>query len=101
MKRSPYRILRRPIITEKTVDARERRRTLCFQVDPGATKVEIREAVEEVFKELQGKIESVHTARFHGKVRRRGLRTGQRPDWKKAYVKVKAGTQLPEYAPTA
>lgn len=101
MKKSPYQIVRRPLITEKSVDVRERHRTLCFQVSPGATKIEIREAVEEIFKELRGKIEAVHTANFHGKVRRRGTRSGRRPDWKKAYVKVKAGTQLPEYSATA
>ncbi len=101
MKRNPYQILRQPIVTEKSVDVKERARTLCFRVDPHATKVEIREAVEEAFKDLQGKIESVHTANFPGKVRRRGTRSGKRPDWKKAYVKVKAGTKLPEYVETA
>ncbi len=98
MKKSAYRILRKPIVTEKSVDAQERHRTMCFQVDPGATKVEIREAVEEVFKELRGKVEAVHTANFHGKTRRRGTRSGRRPDWKKAYIKLKAGTTMPEYS---
>jgi large subunit ribosomal protein L23 len=79
MKRNPYRILRRPIVTEKSVAAKERARTLCFQVDPRATKVEIKEAVEEVFRDLHGKIESVHTATFLGK----------------------AGAKLPEYSETA
>jgi large subunit ribosomal protein L23 len=97
MKINPYQILRRPIITEKSVDIKARSQTLCFQVDPRATKVEIKEAVEDVYKELQGKIASVHTARFRGKVRRRGTRFGEKPDWKKAYVKVKPGARLPEY----
>lgn len=101
MTRNPYQILRRPIVTEKSMDAKERARTLCFRVDPRATKIEIKEAVEEVFKDLHGKIESVHTATLLGKVRRRGARFGKRPDWKKAYVKVKAGAKLPEYVEPA
>jgi large subunit ribosomal protein L23 len=95
MIKNPYQILKRPVITEKSVDAKERNRTLCFQVDPHATKVEIREAVQTVFKV---KVDSVRTAVFHGKTRRRGRTSGTRPDWKKAYVKLKAGEKIPEYA---
>ncbi len=53
-----------------------------------------------MFVELRDKIESVHTASFRGKVRRRGWTSGRRPDWKKAYVKLKEGTRVPEYAET-
>lgn len=95
MNKNPYQILKKPVITEKTVDAKERARTLCFQVDPHATKVEIREAVQTVFKV---KVGSVRTAVYGGKMRRRGRTVGYRPDWKKAYVKLKAGEKMPEYA---
>jgi len=94
MIKSPYQILQKPIITEKTVDVKERNRTMCFKVNPHATKVEIKEAVQAIFKV---KVESVHTSSFEGKIRRRGKLFGYRPDWKKAYVKLKAGEKMPEY----
>lgn len=94
MTKSPYQILRKPIITEKGMDARERARTMTFQVDPLATKAEIKSAVQTVFKV---KVQTVHTAIFHGKIRRRGRTFGYRSDWKKALVKLKAGEKMPEY----
>jgi len=98
MIKSPYQILKKPVITEKSVDARERARTLCFQVDPHATKVEIREAVQTLFKV---KVDSVRTAIYHGKTRRRGRTVGRRPDWKKAFVKLQPGEKIPEVMETA
>jgi large subunit ribosomal protein L23 len=98
MTKNPYQILQKPVITEKSMDAKELARTLCFKVDPRATKREIQEAVQVVFKV---KVESVRTATYHGKVRRRGRTSGRRPDWKKAFVKVKAGEKMPEYAENA
>jgi large subunit ribosomal protein L23 len=97
MNKSPYQILKKPVITEKSVDARERARTLCFQVDRHATKMEIREAVQTVFKV---KVDSVRTAIFHGKTRRRGRTVGRRPDWKKAFVKLQPGEKIPEVMET-
>jgi large subunit ribosomal protein L23 len=93
--KTPYQILRRPIITEKGLDVKEKHRTLCFQVHPDATKIEIREAVQKIFK---AKVASVRTVNLPGKMRRRGRMTGYRSDWKKAYVKLKAGEKMPEYA---
>ena len=98
MTKNPYQILKKPIITEKSLGAKEEGRTLCFQVDRGATKSDVREAVQTVFKV---KVESVRTALFHGKTRRRGKTFGSRPDWKKAYVKLQAGEKMPEYAGAA
>jgi large subunit ribosomal protein L23 len=94
MNRSPYQILQKAIVTEKSLAARERSGTLCFQVDPHATKTEIKEAVQTVFKV---KVDSVRTLSFLGKTRRRGRTVGHRPDWKKAYVKLRAGEKVPEY----
>jgi large subunit ribosomal protein L23 len=94
MTKSPYQVLQKPIITEKALDVKERRQTLVFQVHADANKVEIKQAVQSVFKV---KVESVHTANFHGKMRRRGRSFGYRLDWKKAYVKLKAGEKMPEY----
>ena len=90
-----YDVIRRPLLTEKGVEKKEAERTLCFEVAPGATKTEIRAAVEKLFKV---KVESVRTINHVGKLRRRGRFSGYRPDWKKAYVKVKAGQRVPEFA---
>jgi len=89
-----YQIIRRPIITEKGLDKKEQERTLCFEVDPHANKVEIKSAVEQIFKV---KVESVRTSNFEGKERRRGRFAGNKPDWKKAYVKLVEGEKIPEY----
>lgn len=92
--KSPYEILQKPIVTEKSVDVKERHRTMCFRVIPEATKIQIKDAVQTLFKV---KVESVHTSGYIGKMRRRGRTFGYRPDWKKAYVKLKAGEKVPEY----
>jgi large subunit ribosomal protein L23 len=88
-------VIRRPLLTEKGVEKKEAERTLCFEVDPRANKVEIRSAVEKLFKV---KVEDVRTANQAGKLRRRGRFSGYRPDWKKAYVKLRAGEKVPEFA---
>ena len=93
--KSAYQIIRRPIITEKGLGIKETQGTLVFQVAPTATKTEIKEAVQTIFKV---KVDSVRTSNFLGKERRRGKFTGFRPDWKKAYVKLKSGEKMPEYA---
>ena len=90
-----YQIIERPIITEKGLAAKDERRTLCFEVHPGATKSEVKEAVQKLFKV---KVDSVRTSNLQGKERRRGRFAGYRPDWKKAYVKLKDGEKMPEYA---
>jgi large subunit ribosomal protein L23 len=89
-----YRILRRPIITERALALKETQQTLVFEVDPRATKTQIRQAVEKIF---QVKVAAVRTVNLPGKFRRRGLRGGYRPDWKKAYVKLAPGQKMIEY----
>jgi len=98
MTKNPYQILQKPIVTEKSEAVKERNKMLCFRVAPHATKTEIREAVQTVFKV---KVESVHTSLYPGKMRRRGQKFGFRPEWKKAYVKLKAGEKVPEYVENA
>lgn len=94
MSMQPYEIIRRPIITEKGLGVKENHQTAVFEVAREATKTQIKEAVQKVFNV---KVAEVRTAIYHGKTRRRGRSEGQRPDWKKAYVKLKAGEKLPEY----
>jgi large subunit ribosomal protein L23 len=86
--------IRRPLITEKGLSVKETEGTLVFEVAPGATKTEVKQAVETLFKV---KVAAVRTANVLGKERRRGRYTGFKPDWKKAYVRLKAGEKLPEY----
>lgn len=80
--KSIYDILRRPVITEKSMNAMGNRK-YSFIVDTHANKFEIREAVEKIFGV---KVESVCTLRMLGKEKRVGVHTGRRPDWKKAIV---------------
>ena len=87
-------VIRRPLITEKSATLREDRRTLVFQVAIGANKTEIKQAVEQL---LGSKVQSVRTAISHGKIKRQGRFAGRRPDWKKAYIKLREGEKLPEF----
>ena len=87
-------VIRRPLITEKTSILREDGRTLVFQVASGANKIEIKRAVEQL---LGAKVSSIRTSVAHGKIKRQGRFAGQRPDWKKAYVKLREGEKMPEF----
>ncbi|MDR3724977.1 MAG: 50S ribosomal protein L23 [Terracidiphilus sp.] len=89
-----YNVIRKPLITEKGLGVKETEGTLVFDVAPDATKTEVKQAVETLFKV---KVAAVRTANVLGKERRRGKFSGYKPDWKKAYVKLKAGEKLPEY----
>jgi large subunit ribosomal protein L23 len=88
-------VIRRPVVTEKAVAKKEGEQTLCFEVAVDANKVQIRAAVERIFKV---KVAEVRTSNNVGKMRRRGRFSGYRSDWKKAYVKLKPGQKAPEYA---
>ena len=87
-------VIRRPLITEKTSILREDGRTIVFQVASGANKIDIKRAVEHL---LGAKVASVRTSIAHGKVKRQGRFVGQRPDWKRAYVRLRDGEKLPEF----
>jgi large subunit ribosomal protein L23 len=89
-----YTVIRRPMITEKALAAKEVASTLVFEVAADATKTEVKQAVEALFKV---KVSAVRTANVVGKERRRGKFAGYRPDWKKAYVRLKAGEKMPDY----
>ena len=89
-----YSVIRRPLITEKGMGVKETEGTLVFEVALKATKTEVKQAVETLFKV---KVSAVRTATVEGKERRRGKFSGYRPDWKKAYVRLKSGEKMPEY----
>jgi len=85
---SDYGVLLSPVITEKSSMAAGNRNHFVFKVDDRATKVEIKAAVERIFKV---KVDSVNTARFLGKVKRTVRSVGRRAGFKKAYVTLKEG----------
>jgi large subunit ribosomal protein L23 len=89
-----YDLIKRPVITEKGLTLKENDRTLCFEVDEKASKTQIQEAVEQLFKV---KVQSVRTMVVPGKMRRRGKYMGYRSDWKKAYVTLREGEKMIEY----
>jgi large subunit ribosomal protein L23 len=90
-----YKVIRRPLITEKALTTRETESSLVFEVASTATKTEVKQAVEQLFNV---KVASVRTALVLGKERRRGKFAGFLPDWKKAYVRLKAGEKVPDFA---
>lgn len=89
-----YSVIRRPLITEKGMGVKETESTLVFEVAPKATKTEVKQAVELLFKV---KVAAVRTTSVAGKERRRGKYAGYRRDWKKAYVRLKSGEKMPDY----
>ena len=89
-----YEVIRRPLVTEKMTNLKESQRTLGFEVHRDATKPEIKKAVETLFGV---KVQDVRVANVHGKVKRQGRYMGKRPDWKKAYVVLKAGEKMVEF----
>jgi large subunit ribosomal protein L23 len=89
-----HTVVRRPVITEKGLTAKEVESTLVFEVAPKATKTEVKQAVEALFKV---RVAAVRTMNYVGKERRRGKFAGYRPDWKKAYVRLVEGEKMPEY----
>ncbi len=86
--------LRRPVITEKGLQVKETESTLVFEVATKASKTEVKQAVEALFRV---KVAAVRTANYLGKERRRGKFSGYKPDWKKAYVRLQPGEKMPEY----
>ena len=87
-----YDIIRRPIITEQSMDQTADRK-YTFEVAKGANKIEIKKAVEEVFAV---EVEKVTTMNYIGKPKRQGVFQGKRADWKKAVVKLKEGSKTIE-----
>ena len=81
-------VVRRPLITEKGTLAKEASNHVVFEVDRRANKIEIRNAVEDLFKV---KVLQVRTLNCEGKEKRMGKIIGKRSDWKKAYVTLAPG----------
>ncbi|MBW4039834.1 MAG: 50S ribosomal protein L23 [Acidobacteria bacterium] len=90
-----YNVIRRPLITEKALMSREAEGALVFEVAANATKTEVKQAVEALFNV---KVASLRTIRVVGKERKRGKFAGYLPNWKKAYVRLKSGEKVPDFA---
>jgi len=98
-------ILKSPVVTEKSVILKEdstdentdrkQGQVLTFRVDRKASKPEIKAAVEEIFNV---KVATVRTVQYEGKMKRRGRQEGRRPNWKKAYVTLRKGEPMVDYA---
>ena len=87
-------IIRRPLVTEKSTVMREDANVIAFEVDPKANKIQVKNAVEELFKV---KVAEVRLFNVRGKVKRMGRFEGKRRDWRKAYVRLKAGEKAPDF----
>jgi large subunit ribosomal protein L23 len=85
------KIIRRPLITEKSTRQKEESHQYVFEVDRDANKIEIQSAVERLFKV---NVLQVRTSNVLGKVKRLGRRYGKRPDWKKAIITLKEGDRI-------
>ena len=98
-------ILKSPVVTEKSVilkedsseenSDRKAGQVLTFRVEKTAGKLDIKKAVEEIFNV---KVASVRTVNYEGKIKKRGRQEGRRPNWKKAYVTLKKGEPMVDYA---
>jgi large subunit ribosomal protein L23 len=98
-------ILKSPVVTEKSVilkedstaedNGRKTGQVLTFRVERTAGKLDIKKAVEEIFNV---KVASVRTVQYEGKMKKRGRQEGRRANWKKAYVTLKKGEPMVDYA---
>ena len=97
--RSVWEVIKGPVITEKALRMKEatqdRKQLIAFYVGNDANKIEVKNAVETIFKV---KVEAVRLANFQGKLKRRGRSVGRQSDWRKAYVTLKAGEKAVEYS---
>ena len=89
--KNPREIIKLPLVSEKSTNMRVDENKYVFRVDKKANKLEIKRAVEELFKV---KVDDVATMIMHGKPKRLGRFEGRRADWKKAVVKLKKGETI-------
>jgi large subunit ribosomal protein L23 len=93
MKLTNYDIIRRPVVTEKSMASMSEKK-YTFIVDIHANKSMIKRAVEDVFGV---KVEDVKTAKYIGKTKRVGVHIGKRPDYKKAVIKLTEDSKTIEF----
>ena len=86
-----YQIIKRPLVTEKGTKQKEQSNQLAFEVDRRANKIQVRNAVESIFKV---KVLNVRVMNVKGKERRVGRNVGRKADWKKAIVRLAPGENI-------
>jgi large subunit ribosomal protein L23 len=86
----PNQVLLAPVVTEKSYELIENRK-YSFRVHPDAHKTQVRQAVEELFSVH---VEAVNIVKVQSKPKRRGMRPGRKPGWKKAIVQVRQGESI-------
>jgi large subunit ribosomal protein L23 len=86
-----YQIIKRPLVTEKGTKQKEQSNQLAFEVDRRANKIQVRNAVESIFKV---KVLDVRVMNVKGKERRVGRNVGRKADWKKAIVRLAPGENI-------
>jgi large subunit ribosomal protein L23 len=89
--KEPQKIIRKPLITEKSTRQKEDSGQYVFEVHRNANKIEIQSAIERLFKV---KVLQVRTSNVMGKIKRLGKRYGKRPDWKKAIITLREGDRI-------
>lgn len=83
-------IIIKPVVTEKSVDLMQENK-YCFKVAKDANKIEIKNAIEEIFKVT---VANVNTVNVHGKMKRMGRTQGMTASWKKAVVTLREGDSI-------
>ena len=91
MRKSQYTIVREPLLSEKGSDLGEKHNQYFFRVALNANKIEIKRAVERIYKV---KVANVNTMRMSGKRKQLRRKVGHKPDWKKAVVTLKQGHSI-------
>lgn len=86
-----YEVIKKPLVTEKTTIEKDAKNVISFVVDRNANKIEIKEAVEKLFKV---EVSAVNTVNMAGKVKRVGRNFGKRSNWKKAYVTLEGESSV-------
>ena len=86
-----YQIIKRPLVTEKGTKQKEQSNQLAFEVDRRANRIQVRNAVESIFKV---KVLNVRVMNVKGKERRVGRNVGRKADWKKAIVRLAPGENI-------
>ncbi len=90
--KSSYDLIKKPLFTEKSTALKAEENKYVFEVDYNANKIEIKKAVEEMFKV---KVLKVNTLRMQGKIKRSGRLQGKTSAWKKAIITLKKGDTIP------
>lgn len=88
---NPYDIIIKPLNTEKTNIQKEDDNKVSFEVAKDSNRLEIKKAVEAIFKVA---VDSVNTVQVKGKRKKRGTISGKRRDWKKAIVTLMPGSTI-------